>query len=178
MCRARAPSSVHHLQLVLPCSCRSLSFFPRSPQLLARVRDGSQILLDPLGGLGLLEQTPRSPRLWQLSYAQLYRPRSLLCAPWALFWGSPLLSAFGAMARGIAWQKPSVDVQGMVWAQTREMGAGGSRAGSPRARSADTEPSQALWGAGTPQSLGPGSCPAGWAAGSGSSSPSPLHDPT
>lgn len=135
MCRARAPSSVHHLQLVLPCSCRSLSFFPRSPQLLARVRDGSQILLDPLGGLGLLEQTPRSPRLWQLSYAQLYRPRSLLCAPWALFWGSPLLSAFGAMARGIAWQKPSVDVQGMVWAQTREMGAGGSRAGSPRARS-------------------------------------------
>lgn len=93
-----------------------------------------------------------------------------LAGPWALFWGSPLLSAFGAIARGPTWQKPAVAVKGMVWAQKHESGTGGSRA-----RSADTEPPQGLWGAGTPQSLGPGSCPAGWAAVGFSS---PFHPQT
>lgn len=153
----RSPSSPGHLC----CSCRS-GKVPRSFWILL----GSGVVGANVTFPFFAAALPRSavqtlfPALW----------------PWALFWGSPLLSVLGAIARGLTWQKPAVAVKGMVWAQKHEIGAGGSRAASPCARSADTEPPQGLWGAGTPQSLGLGSCLAGWAV-VGSSSPFPPPQP-
>lgn len=102
-------------------------------------------------GLGLLEQTSRSPSLWQLSHAQLYRPRSLLCGP-GLCFGVPLfLSAFGAITWGLTWQKPAVAVKGMVWAQKHEIRAGPP---APVLRAQTQSPPRVCGVLGHPKALG------------------------
>lgn len=82
------------------------------PPVTSAARAGPGRFPDPFGsfwGLGLLEQTSRSPFLRQLSHAQLYRPCSLLCGPGlcfgvSLFCQCSVLLLGGSPGKSQQWQ--------------------------------------------------------------------------
>lgn len=86
------------------------------PPVTSAARTGPGRFPDPFGsfwGLGLLEQTSRSPCLWQLPHARLYRPHSLLrvpslgpglCFGVSLFCQRSVLSLGGPPGQSQQWQ--------------------------------------------------------------------------
>lgn len=151
----RSPSSPGHLC----CSCRS-GKVPRSFWILL----GSGVVGANVTFPFFAAALPRSavqtlfPALW----------------PWALFWGSPLLSVLGAIARGLTWQKPAVAVKGMVWAQKHEIEAGPP---APMLRAQTWSPPRVCGVLGHPKALGWAPALQGglwWAP----PAPFPPHNPT